>query len=246
MKRNLILFIVAISLAGCKSYWFNMALEMVGAYDESVSLTALINEKEDKTVVFIPMVHYSTELFYKDVIVKIDSLQKEGFYFYFEGMGVHTTDTTSLRKLRKIMGVPVAHSAGDSAMDSLLISKKVKTKKKLVTQPPNSNLGFKEGNSRNVDSSVLELTNHYEELYGEIVLNDCDFATKVTEASSCPKQKRDRERYDSIILDYRNNLVLQEIFKEKDHKKIAVIYGKGHVAGIEKALLQEGYTIKEN
>ena len=108
MKRNLILLALAISLASCKSYWFNMALEMLGAYDESVSLTALTNEKEEKTVIFIPMVHYSTELFYKDVIVKIDSLQKEGFYFYFEGMDVEKKDTVSLRKLRKITGVPLA------------------------------------------------------------------------------------------------------------------------------------------
>ena len=46
---------------------------------------------------------------------------------------------------------------------------------------------------------------------------------------------------DKIILDSRNEIVIKELSTET-RKKIAIIYGKGHLVGIREELLKMGYV----
>ena len=53
-----------------------------GIYDESIHLETL--ENDDKEIIFFPIHHLGRDLFYKDVKKKVDSLKKEGYYFFKE------------------------------------------------------------------------------------------------------------------------------------------------------------------
>ncbi len=244
MKNSLFILIALLFFTSCRNYWFNQGLKMIGAYDTKIEIKTLVKFDEDKSVIFLPMVHLSTSQFYDDVTQKVDSLQKEGYFIYYESVKASITQDTALRKLRKIRGVPAATIGGDDAIDSLLIANNLKVKGELMMQPAYITLGVMENNSRNVDAALLEMIAYYELLNGEVILEDCDFTTDIDKMSTCEMEKRDKKKYDELILEFRNNIVVQEIINERNHKKIAVIYGKRHFIGIEKELLQKGYTIQ--
>jgi len=75
MKKITIILLI-IFCVGCKNMFLNMTLKQVGAYDEKIILSKIITN--NKEIVFMPMVHLSTKLFYEDVKNKIDSLKRAG------------------------------------------------------------------------------------------------------------------------------------------------------------------------
>lgn len=240
MKKVVIILFLTIPFIGCRSYLYNKAYESIGAFDEEVKIVKLV--KADKNVVFIPMVHVSTELYYEDVRNKIDSLEKEGYFFYYELVNNENKDDTLQRKMRKILNLPFG-SKHDylSVIDSLMKAKKIKLSKNLVNQPQYKELGLNQSNSKNVDSSVENIVAHYESLYGDVILNPCDFENSYDEKSKCKNEDYDKEKSESVVLNFRNNIVVNEILKESKHNKITVIYGRAHMEGIKVALLENGY-----
>jgi uncharacterized protein YcfL len=149
-------------LIGCKSYLINKALEKVGVYEENVEIKIISNN--DKKIVFIPMKHIATELFYDNVKTKIDSLEKYDYYFYYELVN-GVKDSITSKKFRKISGIPENKKGYLETLDSVL--KGIKYKKKLVNQPKDQmELGLNINKSKNVDVTMQEIIKHYESLNG--------------------------------------------------------------------------------
>ncbi|WAC03721.1 hypothetical protein N7U66_09995 [Lacinutrix neustonica] len=61
---------------------YNAALERNGAFNDEMKLKKLVNDR--KEIVFFPITHLGTEMFYADVKNKIDSLKKKNYFFYYE------------------------------------------------------------------------------------------------------------------------------------------------------------------
>jgi len=228
--------LVILLLFNCKSFLYNKALEKIGAYDEKVKVEKLVNNK--KEVVFIPMMHLSTELFYQDVIKKVDSLKKKGFEFYYEHTMADIKQDTILRKIRKIRGIPFSKDGYKESIDSILGD--IKFKKKLVNQPSYEDLGLQPAFSKNVDATLKQMIEFYEDKYGEVVLDDCDFDTGIYEKTKCEDEKIERSILNDMTINFRNTIVVDEVLKDS-YNKIAIIYGKGHFMGIKELLLKEGY-----
>ena len=232
---------LALTLMSCKNYLFNKGLEYNGVYDDKVTIEKMADG--DQTVVFIPMHHIGTSLFYEDVHRTIDSLKIKGYYFYTEGINTEEATDSMFRRFRRFLGAPVAKKGYKNIVDSVLtIEYNIKLKKELIDQPSNEGFGLEEKDSRKVDSSIDRLIALYEEKNGEIILEECDFETPVHKESTCKSEKIPNKIRDGIILESRNQIIVDALASDRERlKKIAIIYGKGHFPGVQKILLDKGY-----
>lgn len=228
------------SLVGCKNLLLNTALESQGVYDESILLYEL--QKKDKKIVFFPIRHIGTELFYKDITGKIDSLRSQGYYFYLEQVLGDKEKDTIVRKFKKISGLPYTKEGYTENLDSIL-GKKFKARKEITNQPSYLDLGLDSTFSKRVDVDFEYIIDYYENNYKEIVLEPCDFETTLYELTVCDDKdfKMSNEIREDVIVNSRNQVLINEILTDT-LTKIAVIYGKNHYKGIKEGLLKEGYV----
>ncbi|WP_225034793.1 hypothetical protein [Winogradskyella sp. SM1960] len=239
MKKISLLFLL-ITCISCKGIIFNTALKKYGAYDEKIELIKL--KSDSKEVIFFPMIHVGTKNLYEDIKYKIDSLNQKGYYFYYENVIAHKKEDTILRKVRKLRNIPFSENGYTGSIDSLLKKKfKFKLKKELVNQPSNKELGLDSLNSRNVDTTLKDMVNYYEEKYEVIHLEPCDFETSIFQESTCENKLKDKKKYDDTVVEFRNQIVVNEVAKEAK-VKIAIIYGKGHFSGILNGLKETDNT----
>jgi hypothetical protein len=238
--KNPLLLIFILFVTSCTSTKVNLALKLIGAYNNKIKLDKVT--KLDKEVIFIPMIHIGTEPFYNDVKNKIDSLENCGYITYYEKVNSKPNDTTNLRKLRKLLGFPVPKRDKGyiSVFDSIY---KFKLKKKLISQPKYKDLGVDSLKGKNVDLTLIEVIDEFERRFGEINLNECDFKTSPHQKTICDDKPIFKENVNEIIINYRNKHVFQEIILD-EHKKIILIYGKKHFIGIEEKLIKLGFLNK--
>lgn len=233
MKKVILFSILYFTILSCTSQIFNYALQKQGIYDDSVSVKKI--KYKEKEIIFLPMHHIGTEKFYTHVNDKIDSLRKLNYFFFTEKVDTKNSEKSDLMKLRKIIGFALPNEGYEKILDSILTEKKIVLKTKIVFQPNYSEWKLDDNNSKNTDATVRELINYYESEYGEIRLEECDLAvTDVSNSTKCKKNKH-AGAYETLVLNYRNNLIANAI-KNDSRQKIALIYGAGHYEGVKKIL----------
>jgi hypothetical protein len=248
MKNTLIILSILL-LTSCKSYLANYYFKSVGIYENKIKLEKISNN--DKEIVLFGMHHIGKEEFYNDVKSKVDSLLKNDYYFFVEGVNSQFTGKTNISnadsailidlayKFRKISGHPYISKKLNSDYITFFKEKGIKLKENLIQQPKYSEFGLSEKDSKNTDLTMEILLNNYEKKYGKVILESCDYNTKFYEVSSCTT-KSDGKIYDEMMMQDRNNSVISNILNEKK-SKIAIIYGKGHYIGIKDSLIKLGF-----
>lgn len=226
-------------------------MKSVGIYDDEIKLEKM--SKDNGEIVLFGMHHIGKEEFYNDVKAKVDSLIKENYFFYIEGVNSQFTGKTNLTKedslvlidlaykFRKINGKPLISKKLNTDYLTYFKENGIKIKENLVKQPSYLELGLTEINSKNTDLSLEKILKNYENKYGRVVLESCDYDTKFHEESTCSK-KPDKKIYDQIMMQDRNNNVISHVLIEKK-PKIAIIYGKAHFVGIKDSLQKLGYKV---
>lgn len=239
INKTIILFLIIIQFS-CSNYFYNLAFEKIGSYKTEIKL--LKYKKNNIEIIGFPMVHLSNKDYYNDVKSKIDSLKKLNYYFYYEHVKGDVKDTLTLYKIRKLTGIPIPknETGHKGVLDSFIKSKNVKLKKDLIPQPSYTILGLNESNSSNIDASLKLLIETYEKKYSEVVLEKCDFENNYFSKPKCKLNKVLAKQFDEIKVNFRNDIVIEEVKKEKK-EKIAIIYGANHFIGIEEELIKEGY-----
>lgn len=226
----------------CTSFKVNLALKLIGVYDDSVKLTKLA--KDEREVVFIPMHHLGTPLFYNDVKNKIDSLKQQGYFFYTEEVKGDKKDSINIRKAIKLTGVPYSrNNAGYKAYFDSIYKGRVKFKKELMNQPSSVQFGLDEKNSMNVDVSLKEMIGYYESKYGEIKLEPCDFEKSFYEKPNCRKKPISKEIEQEVYVNFRNKVIIENYLNDP-HQKVVLIYGGNHLKGIKGELIKHGFKLK--
>lgn len=232
MRNLLLLIVITATLTSCKSSLVNYAFEAKGIYDKEVSLKEF--SFKEKEIVFLPMHHIVRQEFYDDVRTKLDSLRDEGFVFFYESVKGKPTDSLDYYKFRKILHFSVTKDGYMDAMEELL--PKMKFKYDLVNQPTAEDFGLIGEDSFNVDIDFMSIINNVEEIK-EIILEDCDLENHYTEKYLCKDKFLSNKEKDKIVVEDRDAHLVQEIKKSK-YSKIAVIYGKAHLKGVKKLLLE--------
>lgn len=234
MKKIFCLFICCF-LISCGSL-VHKALERVGVLDDKVGIE--FRSSETKDLAFIYMKHIGTEMYYQNARLKIDSLQKEGFLVFFEGIAnSNKTDSiindVSKRKIRKVLGINTTEYY-DTITNKIAGKIKYRGDKKIINQPSYSNLGVDTLNAIRGDVELKFLINEFENRYGEIILTECDYSTPLdAQEFDCDVIEEElQEKFrEKIVLDYRNEALAKKII-EHDSKKALVIYGANHFKGL--------------
>lgn len=235
MKPRHLLLAAAISLS-CVSC-LSLGLKLIGAYNNHADMAVFANEA-DKTVAYIAMRHIGTKEFYNDVKHKVDSLQGEGYIVFMESVRVTDSltpaqkDTLQL-KIRKITGVHIGDKGYIDTINNRLLGRRYKNRRGLINQPKYHELGVDTLSGRIVDIPMNRLVEVYEEKYGSLWLNPCDWTTRPEEKYDCGKEPKGQYNY--LVLSYRNKHLADEVTREK-HNKIAIIYGASHEWGLFKDL----------
>ncbi len=198
---------------------------------------------EDKSIIFIPFIHFGQKEFYDNLRDSIIDWKKDGYTIFYEQVTsgqVHLgLDSTSydrlIRKFRRINrdGVGTAEDYEAEAQQVF---------KKGIAQPDYIDLGI-DSTDIHADITFLELVNKIEELYGEIKLDSCDYATPLDSTYTCSKGLK-MKKLDPIYVDYRNAVVVEKIVNS-ELNKIVVIFGIAHKKGIKKLLKEKESASKK-
>lgn len=235
--KKLLLLVFLFSLSSCAQKIVDLALKKNGILDESTVIKPL--KYGDKEIVFLDMMHLGKKEYYQDVSLKIDSLQKEGFFVFYEGLYLRRDDRiikendTNHLKFRKITN-----------LDPLVEYSKIKpfsdyiSKYNLIDQPDYADLGVVSENAKPVDLSIAALISEFERERGIVELTQCDYDTKLgIDDYNCGKVNKEARDYllEDLVINKRNKNVVDQI-KQSDKRKILIVYGKKHYDGIKKLL----------
>ncbi len=249
--KKILITLSILLFTSCKSSIANYYFQKIGVFDNKIKLETLTNN--NKEIVLFGMHHIGKEEFYNDVKSKVDSLIKKDYFFYVEGINSQFSGKTNLTKedsillidlaykFRKISGGPFISKKLNSDYLTLFKEKGIKIKENLIKQPKYKEFGLSEINSKNTDLSLEKILENYENKYGKVILESCDYDTEFHNESTCSK-KPDKKIYDEMMMRDRNNSVISHILNEKK-TKIAIIYGKAHFVEIKDSLQKLGYKI---
>lgn len=254
MKKFSILLMLLI-FTSCATIFNKKIIKNLGVENEKTELKFIDNKEQE--IIFIPMHHVGRKEYYDDIAYKVDSLQKLNYTVFYEGVTDNNendslTSKKSLLKLRKIMGFFPQGQKGYLDTTTNIIAGKIKYKGnyKLINQPNYKRLKVDSLTSRRADVSLTKLINDFENNYGQIKLDSCDYRTSFKDKNyKCGKAKRNlRKKFNNeYVKEFRNKHLADKLFKSKENK-ILVIYGDAHYSGLfyQLYLLDNNYTIIRN
>lgn len=192
--------------------------------------------KGNREVATVPMLHVNKPEFYQMTKRKIDSLRNDGFVVFYEGINSDVTDSLQadvlMRKFRQVTGFALMDYMNNEneAFKSL-------QKKKFVSQT-DVDYGVNFDTDYHADLYLEQMIKIYEERYGEIVLTDCDYKTRLGKKYKCVKIDENKEYY--LLNELRDAHVLDEIEKSIA-KKIVLVYGRIHIMDLHSKIQKKGW-----
>ena len=220
-----------------------MALKSAGILEPENKMREMSNG--ERSVVFLGMHHIGVKEYYASTKKIVDSLQKAGYVAFLEGVQYKTQDTAIRHqadlKFRRITGISLTPKGYlDTVTNTLGQILKVNRKYALRNQPRYNKLGVDTTTAQSVDVPKNVLVEVFEQRYGGVKLEACDYKTPPDSVYKCEKLPKDlRKAFNTeVVLGYRNKN-LADAIANSGHKKILVIYGKGHFDGLLKELKQK-------
>lgn len=239
--KHIIILPLLLMATSCLS----LAIKATGLDKKDATVVAFTNN--DRTVAFVPMKHVGPKEFYEDVKHIIDSLHAEGYVAYLEGTRIKDSLSKEdynivMRKMRKMMGVPITKMGYLDTINGRLMGKKFKNKLKLINQPSYNKLGIDSLIDRIVDIPTNHIVKAYESKYS-LMLNDCDYVLPMEDKYECGKEPW--KQVSEFIFKYREAHVANTIINDSN-QKIAVVYGLAHKDGLlrELKLIDTTWTYK--
>ncbi len=196
--------------------------------------------KGSKTVVYIPMSHLGKKSFFEGTKKIIDSLRKDGFTIYREGLTFEErTDSLSKvvlrKKLRSLLGETLTASYDDPNNKS---TPKWYRSGKFEAQGL-ENIGLSASDPI-VDVTYQELIAAHEKENQTIILTACDSATDLMDKYDCKKNKNTGSFFYAVY-EFREKNLFDEVTNAKDDK-IAIVYGRAHFKFFYPLMRDDGWT----
>ena len=200
---------------------------------ESKEATVISYTHQNKSLKFIPLVHFGQPEFYSGIKDTETAYKKKGYIVFYEYLTPRAdlkTDPEGYKKelllLRKMFdGKNLSTKAYEEDLGDLFPN--------AIGQPEYKNLGI-DDNDINVDVDIIDVVEEYTKLFGEIALEQCDYDYPPEAIKGYPCKKL-KNNMDPIIVDFRNEYLANEIHHSKNDK-IVILYGQNHVKGVQKLL----------
>lgn len=216
--------------------------EEIEAFSEKYKPVHYFSKNGSKTVKFYPMQHIGPEDFYDKRIEEIEKDIRDGHYILYEG----------IRVKKKKNGDPNKSLYGKLAeVLNLSIDKAtIHITRNFQEYSKNSDIDFKEMGLL-TRLTVLTFFNIVEKIVvpsmsllpEEDIKETSRSFTLVSNDDSTQDMKIFCRFFTKDVIDKRNRRVVEDIFNT-EKGKISVVYGMGHLAGIEKMLLDNGFYRK--
>ena len=223
-------------------------LEKIKVYSDEINYEVDMI-KDNKELKIIPLRHLGTPKYYDNLKEVLSKYQNLGYVVFYEFMRSNNTNDIRQRKFRKILPLKINLDSKEQLNYKEILLKKFRKidpnfefKQNVIPQPQYNFLITDLNNSKNVDITIEEFVNEYERLNGAVVLDSCDYVNNWSK-SNCETNKR-AKGFDKILIDYRNNNVVDNVLSATNNK-ILILYGEGHVKGIKKGLLKNGYKLNK-
>ncbi len=189
----------------------------------------------DKSIIFTPLTHFGQNEYYNSLKDSLIHWKENGYTIFYEqiisdpkAMNLDSISVDGLRrKWRKIVGGEQMTREGYSEFSEVF--------KNGVAQPEYVDLGIDSADF-NADITLADLVNKFEEYYGEVKIDSCDYATHLDSTYTCSKKLKGK--LIPVIIDYRNEELVKKIVNS-DLKEIVVLYGGLHLKGMKKLLDKE-------
>ena len=253
--KAITLLIVAASTICCSSATrFGVPLNSAKLYD---CIKTLVDSTENRTVVLIPLMHTAKSAHYQKINDYLDTLRSHGYVTFSEGVmpSDKSTDTLELslvrdvydvftptdsmrldtlsRKIRKILGVNLAHKYDETA------SRWSRVK-------DSESLNVFGGQDYWVDETYADIISEFETRFGEIILSNYDFECPLDSEKYRGKEDPRWKSVRAHLHNYCNERIARCVL-ESDFDKIAVVYGYNHIHSLYWFVLpNKGYTETEN
>jgi len=104
-----------------------------------------------------------------------------------------------------------------------------------IVQPENEDIGI-DSTDINADITLLDLVHRFEEYYGEVKLDSCDYAIHLDSTYTCGKKLKGNLM--PIIVDYRNKQLVEKVIVT-ELNCIVVLFGLVHIKGMKKLLKEK-------
>ena len=201
----------------------------------------LENGETGREIIMIGMIHLEKEAFFDEIRTYLDSLKREGYVVFYEGIDEEGIDSLSLdtlqRKFRRVVGL---HLTGYNDERNESLPRMFKSER-YVTQT-RTNLGLTTEQDIRADFSLDHLIAEFEKKEKEIVLTDCDWNTGLMEKYK-PNDKTKYNKY-YMIHTLRNDHV-KKMVEESEHSKIVILYGRAHWYALYAGIRDMGFKIVE-
>ena len=223
-KKSVITIILVLSMQ--LLFFSNCSVIKAVRYLYSENIKASEEQFNDKTVAFIGLHHFGKPVFYDSLKSTILLYKRNAYTVFYEQLRLpldlsDSLNDINIRKIRKLAGVLPTREAYKDLQFYF---------PNFIPQPYYDSLGV-DSLDVNADVSSFDLISRYEDLYGEIVLNNEDLRIPLdsTFMSYGLKNKM------SVILQYRNEELAKTVYNSKINK-ILVIYGEEHRNGFYEEL----------
>lgn len=223
-------------------------LEKIKVYSDEINYEVDMI-KDNKELKIIPLRHLGTPKYYDNLKGVLSKYQNLGYVVFYEIMRSNNANDIVQRKFRKILPLKINLDSKEQLNYKEILLKKSRKidpnfefKQNVIPQPQYNFLITDLNNSKNVDITIEEFVNEYERLNGAVVLDSCDYINNWSE-STCETDER-AKGLNKIMIDYRNNNVVDNVLSATNNK-ILILYGEGHVKGIKKGLLKNGYKLNK-
>ena len=187
---------------------------------------------QNKSLKFIPLVHFGQPEFYSAIKDSVTAYKKKGYIVFYELVTTRADEKTEPEAYNKELLLIRRMFNGENLTPESYEEDLKEIFPSAIAQPNYKDLGIDE-NDLNVDVDIIDIAEEYTRLYGEIKLTPCDYDTPVdSKEYLCEKIKN---KMDPIIVDFRNEHLANEIHNSKNDK-ILILYGLLHEKGVKKLL----------
>ena len=234
-RQIISLFFVLFTLVNCDT---SLMVQGTGVLRDAARKFELRNG--NRTVIYIPMRHLGTRVYYDQIQNTVDSLQKSGYVVFYESIAYQVDSAAQRdlydRKFRKLTGNRLAlqqcvETPGDTSR-VLRAPMYRKLGQRIISQPDYLFFRVDYETAVNADIPKNKLLDEFEYLYGTINLDACDFKTPLNEPYSCkPMKTALKNKFDKEFIMKKREENLASLVADAPQQKILILFGTSHFKG---------------